>query len=559
MVHIFNGTPDFRSKKSLGIKSEDFLKIVGVMINIEYNREIYINGKLNCSPTQNKQLSDFPKFNVFKLKCGNMGFDINMGQIIIYLHRSISLGGHNKVDEYVKFVENKLKHFRSISVNHVPILKKFTDNDLSTLHGNVELESTSDNENLKIKSFISHSDYKINEYIKDNIDNERYQSSSTIISQTKHFIWKLKIIGCHSPIFGQTPNMKTIGFSNSKNIPNIRLLELSNYKTKRQYFTLALSTIILDQTDYFLDIPNDTKQLEYPSLNQYFKKNKYFVKQPIYLCRFSSLAWEINAYYTERYNDLKEFKVKTMIAKDIFNNKFGELEVKNVDKKYEQTIIKYMCDHKMPSLLCSKNLKAKNKRNSKKRKYKSKCNICRTPLYNDIYVLNIQKDESHTTKNQFYGICLICMHSNYIRYVNKKKSTNLSNSKDGKNYEEITDKKLIPYIMNKHKKPNHTFNLYRITYPRKEIDVIENMIFEDENKKKLMLEIAEKPLIFKKYHHIPNRDCVLKVGNYIGYESIEAEDLYEMYISHFANENVKNELNNSQILFNYKLINFDFY
>ena len=245
-----------KSKKSIINNIEILCKM---MLNIEQNKTIYnANGNLN-----NANLAKKP-FNQYVYNQIDNNMNVSIGIIVVYDNNSfVNPGTSNTI---INSIKNKLAEIdqgnfntkRPISVQsykstHYTLLSKKPDNDRST--------ST---------SAYGTSYRKI-------IDN--WYSIKKCCENGTAFVWLLYNI-------------------HPKNINNyLHIAELTNQHLSNTYLSRSISTIIYDSKDVF-NVSNMTKQLDYPSLNQYrmFNQNQ-ILDQKIYISQIFGLDYEIMNHY----------------------------------------------------------------------------------------------------------------------------------------------------------------------------------------------------------------------------------------------------------------------
>ena len=320
-----------------------------MMLNIEQNKTIYnANGNLN-----NANLAKKP-FNQYVYNQIDNNMNVSIGIIVVYDNNSfVNPGTSNTI---INSIKNKLAEIdqgnfntkRPISVQsykstHYTLLSKKPDNDRST--------ST---------SAYGTSYRKI-------IDN--WYSIKKCCENGTAFVWLLYNI-------------------HPKNINNyLHIAELTNQHLSNNYLSRSISTIIYDSKDVF-NVSNMTKQLDYPSLNQYrmFNQNQ-ILDQKIYISQIFGLDYEImNHYDTSNFVMYHENGNKLETIKSV---KCEDFKIRRRDPKkiwYKQLAMSYNYDEQEQA--------EQNIDESGKPSFPNNiCFITGTPLYQNAYLLHLKHKE----------------------------------------------------------------------------------------------------------------------------------------------------------------------
>jgi hypothetical protein len=315
--------------------------ICKAMINMEQNKCIYdINGELNDAETAKTP------FNSYNYKRVNFNININIGMVLFYTNSNITISAVlqtminifnelniNKSDDTpINHVVSGLKNGTSIKSTHHTLVKRSAD--ISTM------PPTTD-------SVIN-----VRGYRKLIMNANDFKKVHMFGSQ---YIWCVNIVSC-----------------NYINIP-----ELSEKFLSDEYLSRAVSTIVYDNKNLF-NVDHGTKQLNYPSLDQYTQASMV-IKNPIKLCYRFGLDCQIISYYTDM--DLKYIPYPDHLAYHLIDSpKAFRVDLKKSWLNQIRETFNYELQEELESK-CSESGKPPFPMDL--------CFITRMPLYNYAYMLDI--------------------------------------------------------------------------------------------------------------------------------------------------------------------------
>lgn len=248
MVLIIKATDDV---------SSDMRKVASQMVNMESNQHVYRDDGSPKYPDEKDTKRS--KFNVYQHHSVEFSFDLSFGVILIYSKYEDVVYQTMISDEIKKLgVPSNLSNFININSDYYTLAKsEVTSRDTASQHHNSHKKC--------FRKIIS---------------DPYYLKRSMSGSKTK-FVWLI---------------VKKVerNFRGSY----LKIQELDPSIPSEVYLNKSVCTIIYDGLNLF-NVPTMTKQLDYPSIEQYnFYKENQILKDPIYLSWTGGLRYEMYYQFT---------------------------------------------------------------------------------------------------------------------------------------------------------------------------------------------------------------------------------------------------------------------
>jgi hypothetical protein len=279
------------------------------MINIEMNKNIFdkIGNRIPtnlCTP-----------FNIYNINQVEFNISVSTGVILMYLP--------NVYDTIIKSFINAI-------VNRIEILdNELSNNSLTTLDKLIDIEAYKSTTYTSITKKINIMDYPKTNCVGRIQPRRKILINGNEIKRNHDngvlFVWSLKCINK----------------DNYLSIPEVSVLI-----QEQTYLMKSISTIIVDKIDLF-NIPSFTKQINYPSLEQYsIFDNKQILNKQIYISLMFGLDYEILKCYKHELKlpkkNIMEISLKLIPYTDLsissfcFKNKHNN--VKSLDNQHKKQI-----------------------------------------------------------------------------------------------------------------------------------------------------------------------------------------------------------------------------
>jgi hypothetical protein len=314
--------------------------ICKTMINIEQNKNVFdINGATKGPP-----LCNVP-FNSYTHQQVDYDMTVSLGVLVLYMPNS-----EENHDTISSMLINKFREIGGVDrITKVPIS---SGNNRSTTHTLLNSCISFDMENSTTSYGSAYRKIVMGDY-----------NIKQVCETGPRFVWSIHLI------------KKDIYLS----IP-----ELYSGLMKSTYLLRSISTIIYDTADIY-NMPHGTKQLDYPKLNQYnMFKNNQIVPESISISQIFGLGMEITkCYYKKIPNDNTYVRQIMSDTKTVDYTKY-DIRRLNPNKKW-YTQLQEPFNYKEQEILENDNIET-----GKPPFRNDVCFITGTPLYNKVYILEVQ-------------------------------------------------------------------------------------------------------------------------------------------------------------------------
>lgn len=448
----------------------DIDKICKMMINIEQNKYIY-----NIDGIENDAKESKTPFNLYTYKNVEYNITTSIGVLIIYVKNSSEdVTASNLSNDMInKFIQ--LDGDEGGSCDNLPVstpYHKSTYHTLVTLNNNIV-------PNLIPNTLTNNSLYRL--------------SYRTLIFSLRDFKK-----ACESG----TRFIWYVHINHRINTPYLNIVELSERIPNKIYLMRSISTIIYDGNDVF-DVKNNTKQINYPSLNQYISyKNDKIIESPVHIKQIYGLDYEIISHFNRK-NTEKISKIFYEKSKSFKLVDYKDFKLRRIDRdKLWYNQLHDIFDYDIQELS-----ELNSKETGKPIFPNDICFITRMPLYKHCYIAKV----GFISEN--------------------KQNDDISNV----NYVNISYILIAPYLYHSYKDFNQYFtdkccysilDMYISLYPRTEVETINLIPSEniDDLKRNLLRCISLNGCCLKNINNCSKTrlytfDIDTKIV-YIGYDSI---------------------------------------
>jgi len=280
----------------------DMKKVAAQMVNMESNQKVY--DEHGTATFADEKTTKRPKFNTYEHNSVEFDFNLSFGIILIY---SKSDGGHAQA------ISDEIKKL-GVPANVSEFVHKKSDYYTMVKSEVLSKDTASQNVNNSRKCFRK-------------IITDPYYLKRAWSGNNTRFVWLIvnKIAG---------------NFRGS----HLKIEEIEPSTQTEVYLNRSICTIVYDGLNIF-NMPNMTKQIDYPTLNQYnIFKNKQILEDPIYMSWTGGLRYEIYYQFTKKSPSFLHINTSNP-QNEIFNplsteSKFDDVALKrlNPDKDWKKQL-----------------------------------------------------------------------------------------------------------------------------------------------------------------------------------------------------------------------------
>jgi hypothetical protein len=346
--------------------------ICKTMINIEQNKNVFdINGETNGLPMCNVP------FNSYTHQQVDYEMDVSLGVLVLYIPNAVE--NHNTI---TSMLINKFREIGGIDrITKTPIISGSNKSTTYTLLNscvNCDVENSTSPYGIAYRKIIM-GDYNIK------------QACET----GSRFVWSIQLI---------------------KKDNYLAISELYSGSMKPTYLLRSISTIIYDTADIYY-MPHGTKQLDYPKLKQYnMFKNNQISPESISISQIFGLGMEITkCYYKKMTNDNVYIHRNRHNTKIVDYTKYNIRRLNPNKKWYMQ--LQEPFNYEEQEILENDNIET-----GKPPFRNDVCFITGSPLYNKVYILEVQYNSDNKTPDpstkSYIFIGAFTYHMSFIRRKN---------------------------------------------------------------------------------------------------------------------------------------------
>jgi hypothetical protein len=347
-------------------------KICKTMINIEQNRNIF-----NVDGIENDIKNTNIPFNSYTYKNIEYNITTSVGVVVIYVNNS-----HDDVT-FTNLSHIMIEKFNQLNINSINTSDKLpisTYTHKSTYHTLV-----TSNNNI-IASLIPTSTSTLNSSLSYRKLINNVRDFKKACESGTRFVWYIRI-------------------NHRQNKSYLSIVESSEKMPDKIYLMRSISTIIHDGNDIF-NIKNNTKQINYPSLDQYnIHKDNKIIESPVHINQIYGLDYEIISHFSTNVEYVSKFNMlyKILESHKLVNYKDFKLRRLNRDKLwYVQISETFNYDTQEFNEL-------KSDETGKPIFPNDVCYITGMPIYKHCYILKVglKKEDQKNQEDIYDNICHI--------------------------------------------------------------------------------------------------------------------------------------------------------